>query len=102
MVAKTCYTRSQGHATQGNGSTSKYTETNFVRNNRFCLLIPKINTFWKKKLACYERKPRKFILAQARSPTYKNLQARKNQKQAATNKDPEDGTFIIIFVNILT
>ena len=45
MVAKTCYTRSQGYATQGHGSTSKYTETNFVRNNLFCPLIPKINTF---------------------------------------------------------
>ena len=32
-----------------------------------------------------------------------NVQARKKQQQqAAANEDPEDWTFIIIFVNILT
>ena len=90
MVAITCYTRSQGHSTQGHGSTSKYAEINFVRNDRFYILIPKINIFGKKKLACYEWKPRKSILTQVKSSTYKNLQARKNQKQAAANEGPED------------
>ena len=92
MGAIACYTRSQGHATQGHGSASKYTEKFFLRN-LFCILIPKINILGKKKLACYEWKPRTSILAPAKSSTYKNLQAQKNQ---------EDWTFIIIFVKILT
>ena len=102
MGAITCYTKSQDHATQGHGSASKYTETSFLRNYLFCILIPKINILGKKKLACYEWKPRKSILAPAKSSTYKTLQAQKNQKQAAANEEPEDWTFIIIFVNNLT
>ena len=82
MVVITCYTRSQGHASEGYASTNKYTETTSIRNNLLGILIPEINIFGKKKLSCYEWQPAKPILTQAKSATYKNLQARKKQKQA--------------------
>ena len=44
----------------------------------------------------------KSILAQAKSETHKNLQARKKQQQVTANEDSEDWTFILIFVSILT
>ena len=78
------------YATQGNASTSVYTETTSIRNNLLGILIPKINIFGKKKLACYELEPIKSILAPAKSATYKNFQARKKQQQAAANEDPEN------------
>ena len=53
-------------------------ETKSIRNNLLGILIPKINIFginiW--KLAYYERKPTNSILAQTKSATYKNFQAR--------------------------
>ena len=67
-----------------------------------CILMHKTKIFGKKKLACYDWNPKKVILTQTKSLTYKTLQARKNQKQAAANEVPEDWTFIIIFVNVLT
>ena len=73
-------------ATQGHASTSVYMETTSIRNNLLGILIPKINIFGKKKLACYEWEPTKSIFAQAKSATYKNLQARKQQQ--AANEDP--------------
>ena len=79
-------------ATPGHPSTSVYTETTSIRNNLLEILIPKVNIFRKKKLACHELEPT--ILAQAKSATYKNLQARKKQQQ---QENPEDRTFIIIF-----
>ena len=85
-------------AAPGHQSISEYTEATSIRNNLLRILIPKINIFGKKKLACYEWEPTKSILAQAKSPTYKNLQARKKQQQqAAANENPEDYTLIIIF-----
>ena len=55
-----------------------------------CILIPKINVFGK-KLPCYEWEPLKFILAQVKSATYKNLHTRKKQQQqTAANEDPKD------------
>ena len=69
-----------------------FTEAISIRNNLLGILIPKINIFGKKKLACYECEPTKSIHAQAKSATYKNLQTRtkkKQQQQAATNDDPE-------------
>ena len=36
-----------------------------------------------------EWEPTKSILAQAKSATYKNLQAKKKQLQAVANNDPE-------------
>ena len=78
-------------ATQGHASTNVYTETTSIQNNLPGILIPEINIFGKKKLACYEWEPTKSILAQAKSATYKNLQARKiQQQQAAANEDAED------------
>ena len=78
-------------ATQRHASTSVYMETTPIRKNLLDILIPKINIFEKKKLACYEWEPTKCILAQAKPATYKNLQARKKQQQqAAANEDPED------------
>ena len=56
-------------ATQGHASSSVYTEN---------ILIPKINIFGNKKLACYKWEPTKSILAQTKSATYKNHQAREN------------------------
>ena len=77
-------------ATQGHASTSVYTKTASIRNNLLGILIPEINIFGK-KLACYEWKPTKSILAQAKSATYKYLQTRKKkQQQAAANENPED------------
>ena len=61
---------------QGHTSTSRETETTSIRNNIFEILTPKIDTFGKKKLACYEWEPTKSILAQAKSETYKNFHAR--------------------------
>ena len=52
--------------------------------------MPKISICGKKKLACYEWEPTKPVIAQAKSVTYKSLQARKKQQQAAVNEDPED------------
>ena len=74
------------------GKESVYTETVSIRNNLLGILIPQINIFGKKKLACYEWEPAKSIHAQAKSPTYKNLQGRtkKQQQQAVANDDPED------------
>ena len=46
--------------------------------------------FVKKKSACYEWESTKSVLAPAKSATYKDLQARKKQQQAAANEDPED------------
>ena len=42
--------------------------------------------------------------SQAKSATSKNLQGRtkKQQQQAVANDDPEDWTFVIVFVNVLT
>ena len=68
-----------------------YTWKQHRRENILGILIPKINIFGKKKLACYELEPKKFILAQAKSATYKTLQARKTQQQqAAATDDVED------------
>ena len=91
-------------ATQDHTATSLYTETTSIRKNLLGILIPKVNIFGKKKLACYEWEPTNTILTGANSATYKNLQARKKQRQqqVAANGNPEDWTFIIIFVNILT
>ena len=44
-------------ATQGHASTNVYTETVSIRNNLLGILIPQINIFGKKKLACYEWEP---------------------------------------------
>ena len=77
-------------ATKGHASTSVFTEATSTRNNLLGILIPKINTFGKKKLACYEWESKRSILAQAKSARYKNLQARKKQQQqTAANGDPE-------------
>ena len=62
-------------ATEGHAFTTVYTKTISIRNNLLGILIPKITIFGK-KLACYEWEPIKCILAQAKSATYKNLQAR--------------------------
>ena len=56
-------------------------KTTSIKNNLLGILIPKIIIFGKKKLACYEWEPTKSILAQERSATYKNLQARKNNNK---------------------
>ena len=64
-----------------------YTEAISIRNNLLGILIPKINIFGKKKLACYEWEPTKSIYPQAISGTYKNLQGRtknNNNKQRLT------------------
>ena len=66
-------------AAQGHQSTSEYTDATSIRNNLLRILIVQINIFGKKKLACYEWEPTKSILAQAKSATYKNLQAGKKQ-----------------------
>ena len=93
-IRKICTTGRQNvrkDATQGHAFTSVYTETASIRNNLFGILIPKTNIFGRKKLACYEWEPTKSIHAQAKSATYKNLQARKKQQQqVAANDDPED------------
>ena len=67
-------------ATQGHAFSSLYTETISMRNNLLVILMPKINIFGKKKLACYEWEPTKSVFAQVKSATYRlgNLQARKN------------------------
>ena len=66
-------------------------ETRFRRTNLLGILIPKINKFGKRKLACYEWESTKSIVAQAKSETYKNLQARvKQQQQNAADENPED------------
>ena len=44
-------------ATLGHASTSVYNATTSIRNNLLGILIPKINLFWKRKLASYEWKP---------------------------------------------
>ena len=51
-----------------------------MRNNLLVILMPKINIFGKKKLACYEWEPTKSVFTQVKSATYRlgNLQARKN------------------------
>ena len=41
------------NAQQGHASTSVYKETTPIRNNLLGVLIPKINVFCKKKMACY-------------------------------------------------
>ena len=41
-------------ATQNHTATSLYTETTSIRKNLLGILIPKVNIFGKKKLACYE------------------------------------------------
>ena len=64
-------------ATKGHASTNVYTETISIRNNLLGILIPN------------EWEPTKSILAQVKSATYKNIQARKKQ-QAAANVGPED------------
>ena len=64
---------------KGHASTCVYKETTSIRNNLLGILIPKMNIFGKKKLACYEWEPTKPILAQAKSATYKNFQASKKQ-----------------------
>ena len=56
-------------------------KTTSIKNSLLGILIPKIIIFGKKKLACYEWEPTKSILAQERSATYKNLQARKNNNK---------------------
>ena len=79
------------HATPGHPSASVYMETTSTRNNLLEILIPKINIFGKKKLACYEWEPTKSILAQAKSAACKNLKARKKQQQqVAAHENPED------------
>ena len=84
--------------TPGHPSTCLHTETISIRNTLLEILIPKINIFGKKKLACYEWEPTNSILARAKSATCKNLQAKKiQQQQAAANEDPEDRTLIIVF-----
>ena len=57
------------YAAQDHASTSVYTETVCLSNNLLGILTPKINTFGKKKLACYEWELTKSILAQAKSVT---------------------------------
>ena len=66
-------------ATQNHACTSVYMETTSIKSNRFGILIPKINIFGKKNLACYEWEPTKSILVQAQFAGYKNLQAKKKQ-----------------------
>ena len=56
-------------ATQGHASTSVYSKTTSIRNNFLGILIPKINIFGKKKLACYKWEPANSIVAQAKSAT---------------------------------
>ena len=77
-------------ATQGNTSTSVCTETTSIRNNLLGILIPKINIFGKKKLACYEWELTKSIRAQAKSSHTKTFRLRKNnnnkQKLVRTQK----------------
>ena len=78
-------------ATPGHPCTSVSTKTTSIRKNLLEILIPKINVCGKQKLACYEWEPTKSILAQAKSATYKNFQARtKQQQQAAANENSED------------
>ena len=67
----------------GHPFTSVYKDTTSIRNNLLEILIPKINIFGNKKLACYVWDPTKSILAQAKSATCKNLQDRKKQQQKA-------------------
>lgn len=64
-------------ATLGHASTSVYNATTSIRNNLLGILIPKINIFWKRKLACYEWEPTNKVITTAKSVTYKNLQARR-------------------------
>ena len=77
-------------ATQDHATISVYTEATSIGNNFLGILIPKINVFGK-KLPFYEWEPRKSILAQAKSATFKNLHTRKKQQQqTAANEGPED------------
>ena len=64
-------------ATLGHASTSVYNATTSIRNNLLGILIPKINIFWKRKLACYEWEPTNQVITTAKLVTYKNLQARR-------------------------
>ena len=64
-------------ATLGHASTSVYNATTSIRNNLLGILIPKINIFWKRKLACYEWEPTNKVITTAKSVSYKNLQARR-------------------------
>ena len=51
----------------------------------------KQHLFGKKKLACYEWEPTKSIIPQAKSVTYKILQAsKKQQQQPAATENLED------------
>ena len=104
-VTKICTDSRQNlgkHATQGHGFTNMYTETISVWNS-LGILISKINIF-EKIFSILWWESTKSIHAQAKSATYKNLQPRKKQQQqqAAANDGPEDWTFVIIFVYILT
>ena len=108
MVAITCDQKmlATQHKLQGHTSCiyiNAFAETISIRNNLLGILIPKINIFGK-KLAFSEWEPIKCILTQVKSTTHKNLQVRKNKnsKQQLMREDPEDWTFIIIFVNSLT
>ena len=66
-------------------------ETTSIRNNLLEIPIPKIKIFGKKKLACYEWEPTKSIIPQAKSATYKILQAsKKQQQQPAATENLED------------
>ena len=48
-------------------------KTTSIKTNLLGIQIPKIIVFGKKKLACYEWKPTKSIVAREKSATYKNL-----------------------------
>ena len=48
-------------AAPGHQSTSEYKEATSIRNNLVRILIPKLNTFGKKKSACYEWEPARSI-----------------------------------------
>ena len=58
-------------ATQGHAFSSLYTETISMRNNLLGILMPKVNIFGKKKLACSEWEPTKSVFAQVKSATYR-------------------------------
>ena len=95
MVAITCDQKmlATQHKLQGHTSCiyiNAFAETISIRNNLLGILIPKINIFGKKKLACYEWELTKSIRAQAKSPHTKTFRLRKNnnnkQKLVRTQK----------------
>ena len=72
-VRKICTNGRDGKdATQGQASTSVYTEKTSIRKNLLGILVPKMNIFGK-KLAWYEWEPTRCILARVKSATYKKF-----------------------------